>query len=86
MWHFTEAVIRGDLPLSHSITTTILRRVQHFPGEVQKLLQAAAVLGTRFSLLLLAGLLALPAWTVVEDLTLVVGAEGKNCPFCEQTL
>src|SRR5258706_8493752 len=74
MWRFTEAATRGDLPLSRSITTTILRRVQQFPVEVQKLLQAAAVLGMRVPLPLLAGLLALPAWTVVEDLTLVVGA------------
>jgi len=74
MWRFTEAATRGDLPLSRSTTTTILRRLQHFPIEVQKLLQAAAVLGTRFSLLLLARLLALPAWAVVEDLTPVVGA------------
>src|SRR5258708_19434035 len=74
MWRFTEAATRGDLPLSRSTTTTILRRLQHFPIEVQKLLQAAAVLGTRFSLLLLARLLALPAWAVAEDLTPVVGA------------
>lgn len=75
MWRFPEAAARrGDLPLSRSITTTILQRIQHFPIEGRRLLQAAAVLGTRVPLPHLAGLLALPAWVVVEDLTPIVQA------------
>src|SRR5258708_34229134 len=38
MWRFTEAAPTGDLPLSRSTTTTILRRLQTFPIEVRKLL------------------------------------------------
>lgn len=74
MWRFTEAVARGELPLSRSIATTILQRLQHFPSEGRRLLKAAAVLGTRVPLPHLAGLLALPAWAVVEELTPVVQA------------
>jgi DNA-binding CsgD family transcriptional regulator len=78
VWRFSEATTRSDLPLSRSITATILRRLRHFPMEVQKLLQAAAVLGTRFALALaLAGLgqyeAALSQLQTLQDLAAVIG-------------